>query len=1366
MSYKSEAQRILIGSLNILPPGDKLPEADALELTNFRVDTAGALRSRLGCTPLTLPWSSFISPGNDPLHSMARRGGDYYFGVAKYFFHMGGATPRSSAGDGQPLGMVPMNGYMWVMNRGFQGKDDGHAFSSWLPNAPTSAVTAIDGGVLQGQKGPVGTYVLYCTFVDATGVETNPGPGSAPVTIIAGDLGTITNIPVSSDAAITMRRLYATGGTLGQAYKVAELGDNTTTETSYTLSDADATTLGIAMEIDHDGPPAASGLAGPYFSRLLAYNSAAHPNRLWWTKPTKPYAWPGAAHVADGQWVDVGEDGEVILNVICHARLAVIYKQWSIWRLIGDPDTGTLEQVRPKIPLLGPRGMITAGKVDYVAGSDGVYRFDLDAEHNISYSVSPVFQQVSTFIGDKTIDALDRSQAAAVCMEFFNDTLLFGYGERGAPSTKLLVYHTPSQRWSQYRYNFENGGMRSLLYPTATGDLWGGTSGGALYVLNSGTTDAGGGIFLAYQSRYQDQGQPGTDKVYTNLHIEFEVSGQDSLTVILYYDNGDLRVPVGSLVNQGVTGRQFLSFQLNPAVNPTDLGGQEAMNVSVRLECGTFGAGGCTNPVVIHSIYLDYYVEVTETTAIATIPLDFGSAGVKQVKEVQLSLNNSGGAATARFFSDLPGNAITLRNSLAIEASTGRRNFQRPLGTIVEGRLLNLAVSSAFPFRLYSARLLLRVVGVYVEAYESALGFVWDSQQQNFYHLKRLGPDAYTNPIKRARELEIDIETRGGPVNVALLTDQPGNKLTVRKTTAVDTASDGRKIVRIPLPADKNGVSIEGRLYDLQISGVNGYILYGARVEILPVGVYVEAYEAAAGTVWDSREMDFGTPKVKEATQIELDIETSGPVQVYLYSDVPGLVMAIHYTAPSPGVDTSTSTTGRRKVNLALPAPGVEGRLFRLVIAGTSAFRLYGARLRVRPIGHYIDVDEAVGGALYDSTQLDLGSQSVKQFRLLELELLTYGDVTWGFYTDLPGDSLATARSLGAVNTLALGRRTIQLPLPQGAVPDNYWYGRLLRVTLNGFKAYKLFKARVQYRLVGVYVEAYEAAGGAVWDSGILNSPPDKVFDVLRLELDADGAVNVTMWTDLPGESLAVRFTATIGTGGFGRRFVTMPLPAGTEGRMWKVVVQSAAAFRLYSGAVSMRSIGRYLAAGVNDAYRSIDIDFGSERVKLVGKLECDISTDGPETLVLYSDQPGGIAARYTATVNTHGLRAPVKLRVPGNVRGRLLRVEIGGASSARLYALRAWIRVEGEAKQADWDWAPFPVEPSEALATWTPLPIAETPSQWEWANLPVEPTPPEWSWEKFPVIETAPQWTWAIFPVDDTEDQWKWVDVPLGEVA
>jgi hypothetical protein len=305
----------------------------------------------------------------------------------------------------------------------------------------------------------------------------------------------------------------------------------------------------------------------------------------------------------------------------------------------------------------------------------------------------------------------------------------------------------------------------------------------------------------------------------------------------------------------------------------------------------------------------------------------------------------------------------------------------------------------------------------------------------------------------------------------------------------------------------------------------------------------------------------------------------------------------------------------------------------------------------------------------------------------------------------------------------------------------------------------------VNYREVGTLVEAYEATGGAVWDSTPidLGVTRDKVIDQVRLEMDSDGPVFVSISTDLPGETMTQRLIQSVSTVGFGRRWVTIEMPADTQGRLVQVsVISSNGGFRLFQGDVSFRAIGRYLAATVPDAYRALDQDFGTERIKLYKRLEIDIQSDGPLTVTLYTNQMGSMAAAYTAVVNTSGLRKTLELMLPANTRGRLVNLQIGGASSGRLYSARVWTRPLNE-PSASWEWQAFPVEDSEALPKTVKLPIEPTAAEFKWADLGVEATPAEWEWAPFPVAPTDAQWNWVKFlGIDPTAEEWKLIDIPV----
>ena len=1400
--YQRKELQILGGGFNLLPPGDKTPKTDYLLAQNWRVDRAGKLVSRYG-----YPLKFQIGDSGAPIaHSAAVFGGvegGYYVGASR---GSGGAvyyklltSAIASGFDANRIGMVPMNGWMWIMNRGQVGRHNNDSgFQNWGNLAPptegltpfTAAVGAADA------TGPSGTYEFYVTFVAPDqSLESNPSPVSLPARGIALSYqdAILTGIPTSPGL---YRNIYATGGTLGQAYLVGSINDATTTVATFNATDCaanagpapldpwndlSATNNGVVMPTDNDPPPLAAGMVGPYFARLIAWSTAANVNRMFWTNPATPQYWPGAADPAVGNWVDVGMDGEQIVWCTMHTNVLVIYKERSIWRLVGDPDTGYIEQVVDGLGLVNAFAVAPAGPVDYFVGPNGFYLNTLDSIQDLSGAVRPLFDTNLWNSGPLTPPGSilpgtgfsesfsDNSlHCYAVALGYAMGKVYLAYSEQTTttPNNVLLVYHEGERKWMYHRDSNGTVGFRGFFFDGVemvglTGDSAGTSALGynlddflGRWGQDDGAAHVHAPIECVYASHYEDAGLPDNQKCWLEVVVDIELSG-DSAQVCVAYDNGAVALAqVGAPITAGSSGtsskRVAVSFALG-----TD--GTLAKNIQIAIACAA------NWQVAIHNVYLYYYEEARLAAAASTLPTDLGSAKVKQCKELQLDINPSGGAVAVNLYSDLPGNQLAVRQTPSVATAAGRAVWKYPF-PVTEGFLWRLALTAAAgPFRLYSARLLMRVVGVYVEAYEAAGGFVWDSMEHTFdsgiTHITKAFQIALAMlPIKRFREITLVIETFNANVTVKLLTDLPGNAQAVRFTGTANTGMAGRRFVRLPLPAG-TAAPIEGRMCRLQLSGSAKFILYEAAVETLAVGVYVEAYEAAGGAVYDSREMDFGTPAMKEARELELDLEmTTGNLTVALLSDWTG-----------PITQTIAAPAGRQKVMLPLNVnvaleQFMEGRLLRLILSGTQSFRLYGARIRVRPFGQYLLGNEAQAGVLWDSTDLDLGSQAVKQLRELDLDIWAYDAYTVTVYTDLPGNAMVSRVVSGQFSTN--GRRKVRIPLPQGSVPDNYIFGRLLRVTITSAASVKLFGARIDARAIGVYVESYEALGGAVWDStpSDLGSPSDKSFDQVRFEMDSDGAAWAAVYTDLPGEAFASRGSFVLTSGPTSRHWATVPLPVGIEGRSVRLVVTSGAGFRIYKAQVRAAQVGRYLCAQApagNDALTTLEFDFRSERRKLYKKIEVDLRADSPVTLVVLTEQSGQIAQVYTQLLYTPAGRAPLNVVLPPGIRGRLLRVALTGGP-ARVYHIRVWTRPVNE-PGAKWDWEEYPLEQSDVLPKWADLPVEPTAPTFSWADLPVTPTQPEWAWAPFPVNPTEAQWFWAkVLSVEETPDVWQWVDVPF----
>lgn len=447
MPYEKQVQKLLSEGINLLPPSDIIAEGEAEKCVNWRPDQAAKLVSRYGAEELGHGFGDWV---HDIFVVEAPPANRWYVaGDTKLYHHTatgaagveitdaitGGAVPFTN----DFFGLASMHGYLWVMNKLRQGRDDSILFYPWLPAAPeTAATVAAAAGELSGG------VQYYVTFSTAKEYESNPSPISLEVASVTPFGVTLSAIPTSVNPEVTKRHIYRQGGKLPAPYLVRTILDNTTTtvtddggtaaaaaesddETLYFLSDIQAVEAGRVIEDDHDPPPEAFGIAGPYFDRLLAFNSTAHPNRIWWTPSGQPWFFRGSAS-DDGDWVDVGEDLEAIYAISIKPHMAIIYKRHSVWRLVGDTEDGSLEQITPAVGLRGPRAWTSHGVVDYFRGHEGIYLCTGERTLKISEKIDPIFKGFQSGVVSPT-KPLDPTQAYYEVIAIRNDRLYFCYAE-------------------------------------------------------------------------------------------------------------------------------------------------------------------------------------------------------------------------------------------------------------------------------------------------------------------------------------------------------------------------------------------------------------------------------------------------------------------------------------------------------------------------------------------------------------------------------------------------------------------------------------------------------------------------------------------------------------------------------------------------------------------------------------------------------------------------------------------------------------------------------------------------------------------------------------------------------------------------
>ena len=803
---------------------------------------------------------------------------------------------------------------------------------------------------------PSGTYQIYITFQSADlSLESNPS-GSAAISVTNQAIAvTIPAADAPADARIGFVNIYATGGTLGAPYRIGQVPSTIASPATYflaTIPDLQATQGGIIMSTTNDPPPMASGMIGPHFGVLYSWSTALNINRLFWTDADLPQYWPGSADTQVGNWVDVGDAGEAIVWCSIHGNLLVIYKERSIWMMIGNsPGTATLEKVYDACGLLGQFALAPAGLIDYFIGPNGLCIWDMNEVHEVLGAVLPIFNRSLTNTGSTSPPGSVEAGTAfnstslspyAVALGHANGKLYVSYAELGGtyntlvynegnqPETNVYVATQPG-RWFYHRNaiaGIQNGFFGFFFDGVAMLGLTGALSGGAALGLNVddfrgfltediGTTP----IACVYQGHFEDCGQPDVPKVWLEVVVDIELPGvggsNDTATISVATNNSGTITALGT-VSAG--GRTQVPFSLSEA---------RAKNLSILLTCpSAYG-------VILHNVYLYYYEEARYAILATTLPTDLGVGKIKQCKELELDISAPYGTVGIVLLSDLPGNALASRQTPTV-AMAGRAIKKYPFA-ITEGLLWQLVLTgnSSEVFQLYGARLLMRVMAVYVEGYESTAGFVWDSMQQ----------DLGDGDVKTFDELRFDMEA-GGASSVTMSTDLPGEAFAVRAGGALTltAGSTSRAWVTVPLPDPYGASAIEGRSIDLQVTGNTGFKLYKVQARYNRVGRYLMGTAPnGSNDAFTTLEFDFATERVMMFKRIEVDMRAGGTVNITGITDQTAGVLA---TIFGP---TGLTSTARQAVLLPLP-PGVRGRLLRLILSSTAAARIYRIRVWCRPL--------------------------------------------------------------------------------------------------------------------------------------------------------------------------------------------------------------------------------------------------------------------------------------------------------------------------------------------------------------------------------------------------------------------------------
>lgn len=807
---------------------------------------------------------------------------------------------------------------------------------AWTPGP--GAATAVN-----GSTAVVGIGTLWVT-------------GPAPLTVgewilIGGSVYVIAAVP--TDTSLTLAVPYAgpIAASLPYWTSLAVIIDS--------LPDLQATNNGVIMPTTHNAAPACAGVIGPQFGRLFAWSDPVHINRLYYTPANQPQYWNTDEQAGD--WVDVGMEEERIVWCSLHNNLTIIYKERSIWMLIGDPVGGQLEPVYDGLGLANAFALAPAGQIDYFVAPNGLCLFDMAQVHVISGNILPLFNQSVTNAGPFTApgsvlpgSAFNSTSLSsyAIALGHALGRLYIAYAEKGTGAYNLLVFDEGPEperqafvqphagRWFYHRNGIATaiGGFFGFYFDGTsmiglTGAIAGAAQGFSLadfrgyLVIDPNFTP----IECVYQSHYEDCGLPDNDKQWLEVAVDSEIAAGVVANVYAAFNNGNIAPVLLGTLTTGARNTQSFGFPVPPAADD----GVLARNMSVLID-----VEAATGLAVIHNVYLYYYVEARLAVRASSLPTDLGVGKVKECKELQLDIDATLGPATAAIISDMPGNVLAVQHSPAV-LQGGRAVLKYPFA-VTQGFLWQVALAALLPFRLYAVRLLMRVIGVYVEAYESAAGYVWDSMQVDLGNAEDKTFDQLRFDMS-SDEISPFVGVHS-QATVNMLTDLPGEAFVSRGTFVLTNGARPRAWVTVPLPDVSSNVAIEGRSLRLQTTGTGGYRLYKVQARYSRVGRYL-AGSTPSGN--DDRfrtlEFDLNSERRNMFKRIEVDLRAEGIVAMSVITDQDGIRLAPVY-APA------LVTPNGRTATLVILPPGIRGRLLRISLTSPQSARIYGIRAWCRPV--------------------------------------------------------------------------------------------------------------------------------------------------------------------------------------------------------------------------------------------------------------------------------------------------------------------------------------------------------------------------------------------------------------------------------
>jgi hypothetical protein len=416
----------------------------------------------------------------------------------------------------RPLGDTTT--WTFVANAFGMYKDNGSSVRHWGITGPAAAPTLGTTGT--GLTGDYSAVYTYARYVGTTLVhESNPSPTPSAQTLSNQSLTVA--VTASSDAQVTHINIYRTvaDGTIPLFDQ--QVANTTATRTS---SQADSA-LGVAVDEDNDIPPVAAWCS-EFQGHVFLCQDADNPHYLWYSKRFQPEAWPSS------QFLEIGNPSDPLQCAVPLAGQLLVFSRQSKYRVLGNAVSGftAIEAPSTRGTPAPQACLATEFGVVFVA-RDGLFVTNgLERDTELSAAIEPLFngQTVNGYY------PIDWDRADEISLEVWKGRLWFGYPTTESSTSRLLaVYSRDTQRWFMYDH-----AVRSLYVEEDVDALTAGFDDGLVYVLDSGSDDAGGAIALTVEGA--DRGSPWLKRRYD--WQRFDVDAQaGTVTATLLVDGATCR---------------------------------------------------------------------------------------------------------------------------------------------------------------------------------------------------------------------------------------------------------------------------------------------------------------------------------------------------------------------------------------------------------------------------------------------------------------------------------------------------------------------------------------------------------------------------------------------------------------------------------------------------------------------------------------------------------------------------------------------------------------------------------------------------------------------------------------------------------